>query len=156
MRSLLAGLISISLLAGCARGRQQPHARAAGRAPQLVVVGGSVAHVAGDESGRGIAGNLVQQLNAVVSNLGINGARTKAVLRLLQTAAGTQAISDAVVLSLGIERLLHADTGSLIDVVATAPSSGILGRSAGSRVSATAQLTGCAAHSWSRRICTRC
>ena len=103
MRSSLAGLSSIALIAGCARGRQQPHVHTAGATPQIVVVGDSVAHGAGDESGRGIAGNLAQQLHAAVSNLGINGARTKDVLRLLQTAAAKQAIAkaDAIVVSIG-------------------------------------------------------
>lgn len=102
MRSILVGLLSVALIAGCARARQQPHA-VARKAPHLVVIGDSVAHGAGDESSRGIAGNLAQQLDAVVSNLGMNGARTKDVLRLLQTAAANQAVSsaDAIVLSIG-------------------------------------------------------
>ena len=103
MRSLLAGLISIALVAGCARGRQQPHAHTAGGVHRLAVVGDSVAHGAGDETGRGISGNLAQQLNAQVSNLGIDGARTPDVLRLLGTAAARQAIvsADAIVVSIG-------------------------------------------------------
>ena len=103
MRSLLAGLLSIVLVAGCARSRQQQHAQASGEAPQVAILGDSVAHGAGDETGRGIAGNLVRQLNAVVSNLGINGARTTDVFRLLQTGAAKKAIAnaDAIVVSIG-------------------------------------------------------
>ena len=125
MRSCLAGLISIALIAGCARGRQQPHARAAGT-PRIVVVGDSVAHGAGDESGRGIAGNLVWQLNAVVSNLGINGARTTDVLRLLQTAAARQAISDAdaVVLSIGGNDLYGDSIARFLENLCTTPARG--------------------------------
>ena len=119
MRSLVAGLISIALITGCARSRQQPHARAAGGLPQLAVLGDSVAHGAGDETGRGIAGNLAQQLNAHVSNLGINGARTTDVLRLLQTPAANKAISnaDAVVVSIGGNDLYGDSVARLLAAV---------------------------------------
>ncbi|HEV2718493.1 MAG TPA: GDSL-type esterase/lipase family protein [Thermoanaerobaculia bacterium] len=88
--------IAALLLAGC-------HAPAIHRPAdgifRVAVLGDSVAHGAGDESGRGIAGNLDALLDGkhLVTNLGINGARTRDVLRLLRTPV----IADAVILSIG-------------------------------------------------------
>ncbi|HEY6141469.1 MAG TPA: GDSL-type esterase/lipase family protein [Thermoanaerobaculia bacterium] len=66
---------------------------------RVAIVGDSVAHGAGDESGRGIAGNLDALLAGAhaVQNLGINGARTWDVLRLLQKPI----VADAIVISIG-------------------------------------------------------
>lgn len=72
---------------------------------RVAVVGDSVAHGAGDESGRGIAGNLDALLPRphALANLGIDGARTWNVLSLLRdrAARATLAACDAVVLSIG-------------------------------------------------------
>jgi len=72
---------------------------------RVAVLGDSVAHGAGDESGRGIAGHLDALLGGkhAVQNLGINGARTWHVLRLLHEGAAraTLAACDAVVISIG-------------------------------------------------------
>jgi len=72
---------------------------------RVAILGDSVAHGAGDESGRGIAGDLDALLAGkhVVENLGIDGARTGNVLRLLRdkTTRATLAACDAVVISIG-------------------------------------------------------
>jgi len=76
---------------------------------RTVVVGDSVARGAGDERHAGIAGALSEQLKARglggvdVLNLGINGARTTHVLRLLSTARAKSAVrtADVVVVSIG-------------------------------------------------------
>jgi lysophospholipase L1-like esterase len=96
MRKWFLPIAYALLIAGCARA---PHARIPHRPARIVIVGDSVAHGAGDETGRGIAGNLPGS----VSNLGINGARTIHVLRLLRTPAARSVIaaSDAIVLSIG-------------------------------------------------------
>ena len=77
--------------------------RIANGALRLVVLGDSVAHGAGDESGRGISGDLARLTGAHTSNLGINGARTKDVARLLGSngAAAAVRVADAVVVSVG-------------------------------------------------------
>ncbi|HET8774673.1 MAG TPA: GDSL-type esterase/lipase family protein [Thermoanaerobaculia bacterium] len=77
---------------------------------RTVILGDSVARGAGDESGGdGIAGALRGQLQsrgpqpAMVANLGINGARTGDVRRLLGHAAARSAVrtADVIVLSAG-------------------------------------------------------
>lgn len=72
-------------------------------ATHVTILGDSVAHGAGDESGRGIAGNLASLLGARVTDAGVNGARTLNVLRLLHTPGVRKAVatSDAVVVSIG-------------------------------------------------------
>lgn len=95
-------LLLILALAGCApAAHHQPHDGVF----RVAVVGDSVAHGAGDESGRGIAGNLDALLGGkhVVQNLGIDGARTWTVLRLLrnEAARATLAACDVVVISIG-------------------------------------------------------
>jgi len=69
----------------------------------VVVLGDSVAHGAGDESGRGIAGDLHALFGIAAENLGINGARTWDVDRLLRTSQAQSAIraADAVIVSIG-------------------------------------------------------
>ena len=73
------------------------------RVARVVVIGDSVAHGAGDESGRGISGDLNAFFGVVSENLGINGARTRDVARLLRNPRARAAIrgSDAVILSIG-------------------------------------------------------
>ncbi len=76
---------------------------------RAVTIGDSVAHGAGDESGRGIAGWLDRELRArdarfaPTANLGINGARTYNVVRLLgtQTARSVIASANVVIVSIG-------------------------------------------------------
>ena len=96
-------LLLVLALAACAR-HATPQPRHDG-VFRVAVVGDSVAHGAGDESGRGIAGNLDALLAGkhVVENLGIDGARTWNVLRLLRghAARATLAACDAVVISIG-------------------------------------------------------
>lgn len=117
-------LIAILLLAGVVAGsaiarRQQAHEvrRVAAARTALddgvlrtVILGDSVARGAGDESGGdGITGALRGQLrshglpSATVANLGINGARTGDVRRLLARAAARSAVrtADVIVLSAG-------------------------------------------------------
>jgi len=84
---------------------------------RVVILGDSVAHGAGDESGRGIAGNLP---GMTVANLGIDGARTYTVLRHLRSpqvrAEVTQA--DAVILSIGGNDLFGDSGARLLSTVA--------------------------------------
>ena len=76
---------------------------------RVVVLGDSVAHGAGDESGRGISGDLDQLLRRREArfksaiDLGINGARTSNVRELLRAGQAREAIAaaDAVILSIG-------------------------------------------------------
>lgn len=73
---------------------------------RVVVIGNSVAHGAGDESGRGIEGSLDRELRnrgvrfAPAVNYGIDGARTFHALRLLRNAP-LVAAADAVIVSIG-------------------------------------------------------
>ncbi|HUP60231.1 MAG TPA: GDSL-type esterase/lipase family protein [Thermoanaerobaculia bacterium] len=69
----------------------------------VVILGDSVARGEGDEIGRGIAGGLATISQTRVTNLGINGARTANVLRLLSQPATRDAVRRAsvVVLSIG-------------------------------------------------------
>ncbi len=76
---------------------------------RAVTIGDSVAHGAGDETGRGIAGWLDHELRtravpfAPTINLGINGARTYNVVRLLRTRTARSAIriANVVIVSIG-------------------------------------------------------
>jgi lysophospholipase L1-like esterase len=73
---------------------------------RVVVIGDSVAHGAGDESGRGIARCLDSELqqrgvrNAPSVNYGVNGARTFDVLRRLRNAPLVKT-ADMVIVSIG-------------------------------------------------------
>jgi lysophospholipase L1-like esterase len=89
-------LLLLAVFAACARHAIAPPHDGIFR---VAILGDSVAHGAGDESGRGIAGNLDALLGGkhLVQNLGINGARTWDVLRLLRTPI----VADAIVLSIG-------------------------------------------------------
>ena len=82
----------MTLLGSC-DGESIPFARGT----RVVVVGDSVARGAGDESRRGLPGLLP------AANLGIDGARTWNVLRLLRTETAIGSIRDAgtVVVSIG-------------------------------------------------------
>ena len=91
---------------------------------RVVILGDSVAHGAGDESGRGIAGNLDALLTGkhLVQNLGIDGARTWNVLRLLRggAARATIAACDAVVISIGGNDLYGDSLARLTTLLAPA------------------------------------
>src|SRR5205085_11817580 len=76
-----------------------PRATAPHTPLHVVVIGDSVAHGAGDESGRGIAGVLGTMLHVPVGNFGINGARTTDVLRAMTKMPIETA--DAVIVSIG-------------------------------------------------------
>lgn len=77
----------------------------------IVVLGDSVAHGAGDETRRGIAGNLAHAIN-----LGINGARTSNVLHLLTLDDAKRAIrtAQAIVLSIGGNDLYGSTSARLV------------------------------------------
>ena len=68
-------------------------------AATIVIVGDSVAHGAGDESGLGIAGHLQQLLGARVVNAAVNGSRTWNVDAMLSRVSLRDV--DAVVVSIG-------------------------------------------------------
>lgn len=76
---------------------------------RAVVLGDSLAHGAGDERGGGIPGALDTELYersipaTAVVNLGINGARTHDVAKLLENAAARSTVraADIIVLSIG-------------------------------------------------------
>lgn len=70
-----------------------------GRGDQIIVLGDSVAHGAGDETGRGIEGPLGDVLHRAVVNCGINGARTTDVLRAM--AKFPIETADAIIVSIG-------------------------------------------------------
>lgn len=104
MRRLLLALI---LACGCGVG-DTPTRRDDGIF-RAVILGDSVARGAGDESRRGIAGRLDDALtvlgirSAPTANLGIDGARTGVVRRLLEKKTAREAIrtADAVIVSIG-------------------------------------------------------
>jgi lysophospholipase L1-like esterase len=79
------------------------YAAPAASAQRVVILGDSVAHGAGDETGNGIAGALSAITGKRVENLGINGARTFHVLRHLAKPATREAVrrADVIVLSIG-------------------------------------------------------
>lgn len=87
-------LWALALLLVACTNRVAPHPLG----DSIVVIGDSVAHGAGDETGRGIARNLPH-----AQNLGINGARTANVLRLLRTPEAQRAVgaARAVIVSIG-------------------------------------------------------
>jgi len=93
---------------------------------RVVVLGDSVAHGAGDESGLGIAGRLDRELRArgfpfaPTANLGINGARTYNVLRLLRSGTARSVIGAAnvVILSIGGNDLYGDSIARLITLAA--------------------------------------
>ncbi len=67
---------------------------------RIVILGDSVAHGAGDESGRGIAGDLTKSMASlrrctVVTKLAVNGSRTWNVLRVLAQQQTTDALRAA-------------------------------------------------------------
>ena len=82
----------------------------------VVTLGDSLAYGAGDESGRGIAGRLRDELeqrgvrSVETTNLGVNGAQTGDVLTRLKQKRVRDAISesDAVVLSIGANDLFRS------------------------------------------------
>lgn len=83
---------------------------------RVAILGDSVAHGAGDESGRGIAGNLDALLGGrhIVQNLGIDGARTWHVLRLLRQPV----LADAFIVSIGGNDLYGDSLARLTTLVA--------------------------------------
>ncbi|HEU5161511.1 MAG TPA: GDSL-type esterase/lipase family protein [Thermoanaerobaculia bacterium] len=95
----------------------QTETRAAARAPlrQVVLIGDSLAYGTGDESGKGIAGWLDDELrrrgvrSLPTVNLGVNGATTADVASRLNRADVRDAIAraDAVVLSVGANDLVR-------------------------------------------------
>lgn len=106
-------LLLVALVLSCAQRSVPPPHDGIFR---VAILGDSVAHGAGDESGRGIAGNLDALLGGkhVVQNLGINGARTWDVLRLLRTPI----VADAIVLSIGGNDLYGDSLARLATVIA--------------------------------------
>jgi lysophospholipase L1-like esterase len=112
VRALVAAIVAtltfaIIQLYTIAVGR--PEHAVANAVTRIVVLGDSVAHGAGDESGRGISGDLDQMLRSrgtpLVSaiNLGINGARVSNIRELLRIPEmrAKVAAADAVILSIG-------------------------------------------------------
>ena len=93
-------ILGIVALISC---RQAHNPAIAQHVARVVVLGDSVAHGAGDESGRGISGDLTAFFGIAAQNLGINGARTHDVARLLRNPRARAAIrkSDAVIVSIG-------------------------------------------------------
>jgi lysophospholipase L1-like esterase len=83
-------------------------------ARRIVVIGDSVAHGAGDETGMGICGQLQKILTTSVVNYGINGARTFNVLRLLR---GVSIEGDAVVVSVGGNDLYGDSISRLLTLI---------------------------------------
>jgi lysophospholipase L1-like esterase len=95
---------------------------AAGAPLRVVVLGDSVGHGAGDESGRGIAGNLDCELDArgiahaPAVNAAVNGSRTWNVFAQMRNAAVSSA--DVIVLSIGGNDLYGDRWSQLLSTVA--------------------------------------
>lgn len=101
MYTALAGGAGSSLEAAPPVLEQKP---AAAELKQILILGDSLARGAGDESGRGIGGNLEDLLGDVeVVNLGIDGSRTGALLETLERESIRKlaAQSGAIVISIG-------------------------------------------------------
>ncbi|MGZ8832119.1 MAG: GDSL-type esterase/lipase family protein [Thermoanaerobaculia bacterium] len=102
---LIATIIVIALV----RARHTQSSRIDDGVLRVVVLGDSVAHGAGDETGRGIEGCLDRKLLARARafvpavNYGINGGRTLDALRLLRSRAAQPALqaASAVIVSIG-------------------------------------------------------
>jgi len=69
---------------------------------QVVVLGDSVAHGAGDERGLGISGWLARYTGMPITNLGLNGARTANVRALLRDRSAQLQVRAASVIILSI------------------------------------------------------
>jgi lysophospholipase L1-like esterase len=122
-RVLLSLAAAAAVLAGCTAEEApgvtlvQTKNSAAARRPvrQVVLVGDSLAYGTGDESGKGIAGWLDEELgrrgvrSSPTVNLGVNGATTADVAERLHEPEVRQAIqrADAVVLSIGANDLVR-------------------------------------------------
>ena len=82
----------------------------------VVTIGDSLAYGAGDESGKGIAGRIDDELHAYgvrdvdTVNLGVNGAQTADVLSRLKQERVRKALAkaDAIVLSIGANDLFRS------------------------------------------------
>ena len=102
MKATLAALCVLFFSCGAGRhaGATYPHPL------HIVVIGDSVAHGAGDETGGGIEAALERELSALhidaapVANLGINGARTTDILRVFRRDPRI-AEADAIIVSIG-------------------------------------------------------
>jgi lysophospholipase L1-like esterase len=86
--------LAIALISATVNGGQAPPPV---QRDGIVVIGDSIAHGAGDETGRGLAGNLH------ATNLGINGARTSNVNALLRHASAQSIVraANAIIVSIG-------------------------------------------------------
>lgn len=101
MYTALAGGAGESVEAAPTPAVQSPPA---GELKQILILGDSLARGAGDESGRGIGGNLEDVLTGVeVVNLGIDGARTVDLLGTIkrESIRTIAAQSQAIVISIG-------------------------------------------------------
>jgi lysophospholipase L1-like esterase len=93
---------------------------------RVVILGDSVAHGAGDESGRGIAGNLDRELaargvaHAPTVNAAVNGSRTWDVFARLrdEAARAVVASADVIVLSIGGNDLFGDRPSQLVSTLA--------------------------------------
>lgn len=104
MRRLVVAFLIIAALAYAQRAadaRRYEAARALldDGVTRLVILGDSVARGAGDERGLGIAGFLSDR--AIVNNLGLDGARTHDVRRLVARSKPQVRTADVVVISIG-------------------------------------------------------
>lgn len=107
--AFVVGTLVVRYRSGEHRQFEEARARLNDGVTRTVILGDSVARGAGDERGQGIAGSLDRQLRilgvtaAPVANLGINGARTNNVRRLLSGDSARRAIgnADVVVVSIG-------------------------------------------------------
>lgn len=106
---LLIGLLTATFLVAVLRVPPGAPPRPDDGVFRAVILGDSVAHGAGDESRRGIAGRLDDALHTLglrtspTVNLGVDGARTGVVRKVLEQQAARDAVraADAVILSIG-------------------------------------------------------
>jgi lysophospholipase L1-like esterase len=102
-------LVATTIVVALVRARHTQPSRIDDGVLRVVVLGDSVAHGAGDETGRGIEGWLDRDLLARARvfepavNYGINGGRTLDALRLLRARAAQPRLktADAVIVSIG-------------------------------------------------------
>jgi len=83
---------------------------------QVVVLGDSVAHGAGDEHGLGISGWLARYTGMPIENLGVNGARTANVRALLRNRSAQSRVRAAsvIVVSIGGNDLYGDSTARVL------------------------------------------
>lgn len=122
--AVVAGGLRLAEVKDAHHERSQAAARIDDGVLRIVILGDSVAHGAGDESGRGIAGDLTQSMSSLrrcmaITNLSVNGSRTWNVLRVVaqQQTHDLLRAADAIVISIGGNDLYGDSTAQALAAI---------------------------------------